>query len=1341
MSSIMKVDIQKFDGEISFNLWKVQMRAVLIQHGLWKVLQGPHVKPVGTTDEKWAEEQQKRRGKLTEEEWEELELKAVSAIQLCLAPHVLREVLDKVTAVDLWARLEELYMTKSLANKIRLKERLYTCRMAEGTPVQKHLNDFNSILVDLESLDVKIDDEDKAILLVVSLPPSYKHFKEIMLYSNTDTISFEDVKANLLSKEKFDHDIHADQGEGLVVRGRTTEKKGNGNRKKSRSKSRNPHANKTCHFCKKLGHIKANCWKLKNKNDEKGNTATADCVVESESDGDVLLATSLATTSGKGVDDNWVLDSGCTFHMCPHKDWFVTYESVDSGVVLMGNDAECKVAGIGTVQIKTHDGTIRTLSKVRHIPDMTRCLISLGTLESNGCRIVMENGVLKVAKGAMVMMKGLRQGSLYILQGATVKGVAAVATADETKLWHMRLGHMSEKGMIILGKKGCLGKTSTGKLDFCDHCVFGKQKRVSFSKASHRTQGVLDYIHSDLWGPSKVPSMGGKRYMLTFVDDFSRKVWVYFLRQKNETFSMFRKFKALVENQTGRKIKKLRTDNGLEFVESEFEEFCAANGIARHKTLVGKPQQNGVAERINRTLLEKVRCLLSTAGLWDRKALWAEAMSTACYLVNRSPHSSIEFQIPEEVWSGNPVDYSNLRVFGCPVYAHVNEGKLAPRAVKCMFLGYASESKGYRMWCPDSKKVIQSRDVTFNESEILSSGKNAAVPSTGAGTQQDTSIEVEVETTTVQGGAVEGTIREAQVTEPGAISTNQPQEEVDHSIARDRPRREIRRPARYNDDEGLIAYALSVAEEVPEGTEPSNYTEAITCPSSTNWLLAMQEEMESLQRNGTWELCNLPKGRRALTAKWIYKKKEGIPGVEDARWKARLVVRGCNQREGIDYNEVFSPVVRHTSIRLLLSIVTLFNLELEQLDVKTAFLHGELEEEIYMRQPEGFAVPDKEHMVCKLKKSLYGLKQAPRQWYKRFDTFMIDKGYIRSRYDNCVYFKQYGDGSFIYLLLYVDDMLIASKDKNLISMLKSQLSKEFEMKDLGAAKRILGMEIHRDRKGEKLYLSQERYLEKVLSKFNMRDCKAVSTPLAAHFRLSAECCPQTEEDINRMSNIPYSSAVGSLMYAMVCTRPDLSHAVSVVSRYMHNPGKDHWEAVKWILRYVKGTVGKGLVFDKNKAATSDVVGYVDSDYAGDLDKRRSISGYIFTMCGGAISWKASLQSIAALSTTEAEYIAATEGVKEATWLRGLAIELGIPQSGTVVHSDSQSAIHLTKNDAYHSKTKHISVKYHYVRDTVAAGEIMVKKVHTSENPADMLTKPLPIAKFEHCLDLVGVHSH
>ena len=243
-----------------------------------------------------------------------------------------------------------------------------------------------------------------------------------------------------------------------------------------------------------------------------------------------------------------------------------------------------------------------------------------------------------------------------------------------------------------------------------------------------------------------------------------------------------------------------------------------------------------------------------------------------------------------------------------------------------------------------------------------------------------------------------------------------------------------------------------------EEGEPKNYSEAISSEDSTKWIAAMQEEVVSLLKNETWELVKLAEGKRVISCKWIFKRKEGIPGVESTRNKARFVVRGFDQEKGIDFNEVFSPVVRHTSIHILLALVALYDLEMEQLDVKTAFLHGNLEEEIYIQQPEGFVVPGKENHVYRLKKSLYGLKQSPRQWYKRFDSFMVGS---RSSYDNCVYFQKTSDGSFIYLLLYVDDMLIAARDKSLVNKLKTQLSSEFDMKDLGPAKIILGIEINK----------------------------------------------------------------------------------------------------------------------------------------------------------------------------------------------------------------------------------------------------------------------------------------
>ena len=307
-----------------------------------------------------------------------------------------------------------------------------------------------------------------------------------------------------------------------------------------------------------------------------------------------------------------------------------------------------------------------------------------------------------------------------------------------------------------------------------------------------------------------------------------------------------------------------------------------------------------------------------------------------------------------------------------------------------------------------------------------------------------------------------------------------------------------------------------------------------------------------------------------MGCKWVFKLKRGVNDTED-RYKGRLVAKGFSQKAGIDFHEIFSPVVKIVSIRIVLALVVLLDLELQQLDVKIAFLHGDLDEEIYMEQPEGFVQHRNAKFVYRLKKSLYGLKQSPRQWYKKFDSFMLSQKYVRSEYDHCVYFTQLNNGMFIILVLYVDDMLLASKSIEEINRLKAQMARTFDMKDLGAARQILGMEIFRDRSNGKLWLSQKKYIEKILLRFGMNNVKPVSVPFASHFKLSSSLCPNSDEEKDYMSQIPYANVVGCLMYAMVCTRPDISHAVGVVSRYMENPGKEHWSAVKWVLRYLRGT--------------------------------------------------------------------------------------------------------------------------------------------------------------------------
>ncbi|CAL8139429.1 unnamed protein product [Prunus armeniaca] len=453
----------------------------------------------------------------------------------------------------------------------------------------------------------------------------------------------------------------------------------------------------------------------------------------------------------------------------------------------------------------------------------------------------------------------------------------------------------------------------------------------------------------------------------------------------------------MIETQSGRKIKTLISDNGGEYKSDSFLKVCQDEGIVRHFTIKETPQQNGVTELMNCTLLEKVWCMLSNAGLG--KAFWAKAITYASHLINRLPPAANEGKTP----------MGGMK------------SKLNPRAKKALFMGFSTGVKRYRLWCSNEKKFVVSRDVTFDEAAMT-----PIVP---------VRYDVTYTSPTIDSND-----------EYEASTQESPQQQ------------------------DFIATRRS-------NHIPSAYKEAVKSSESVEWKKSMDEEMKSLHKNETWKLVQLPKGKKAIGCKWVYM--ESLEK-DNIRFKARLIAKSYAHNEGIDYNEVFSHVVKHSSIRILLALVAQFDLELAQIDVKTAFLHGDLEKEIYMSQPEGFKVARKENWVCKLQKSLYGLKQSPRQWYKRFDRFMIGHKYIRSHYDHCVYFRKLQDGTFIYLLLYVDDMLIACKSKVEIERLKTQLSNEFEMKDLGEARKILGVEIERDRAKGKIGLCQKQYLKKVL---------------------------------------------------------------------------------------------------------------------------------------------------------------------------------------------------------------------------------------------------------------------
>ena len=371
--------------------------------------------------------------------------------------------------------------------------------------------------------------------------------------------------------------------------------------------------------------------------------------------------------------NEWLVDSGCTYHISPFKELFTDFTPVTNSFVSMADNKKCRIEGIGQVCLKFNSGTVYTLKNVKYVPSLCYNLLSCASLEAEGLEGKWGNGVMKIFKGSLCLFKADRKYNLYVCTAKPLcdVSVAHVVKENNTILWHNRLGHMSEKGMHILHKSGYLcDKDVSMPLPFCDTCVLGKQHRVSFptSMPVSVSKDVLEYLHADVWGPSSVTSHGGCSYFLSVVDDFSRKVWVFLLKHKSDVFEKFKNWMCFVENQTGKKIKTLRTDNGLEFCNSQLNDLCVTSGIRRHKTVPYTPQQNGVAERMNRTLLERVRCLLSLSGL--SKSFWGEALHTAAYLINRSPSVPLKWKCPESVFVGKPLNLSHLRVFGCSAFIH-----------------------------------------------------------------------------------------------------------------------------------------------------------------------------------------------------------------------------------------------------------------------------------------------------------------------------------------------------------------------------------------------------------------------------------------------------------------------------------------------------------------------------------------------------------------------------------------------------------------------------------------------------------------------------------------------
>ncbi|GJY87549.1 putative ribonuclease H-like domain-containing protein [Tanacetum coccineum] len=915
----------------------------------------------------------------------------------------------------------------------------------------------------------------------------------------------------------------------------------------------------------------------------------------------------------------------------------------------------------------------------------------------------------------------------------------------------------------------------------------------------------------DLCGPMRIASINGKRYVLVIVDDYSRYTWVHFLRSKDEAPEVIKTFLKRITVLLQSPVIIIRTDNGTEFKNQILKEYFDSVGISHQASSVRTPQQNGVVERRNRTLVEAARTMLifSRAPLF----LWAEAIATACYTQNRSIIHRRFNKTPYELINGRKPDISFLHVFGALCYPKNDRediGKLGAKGDIGFFIGYSADSCAYRVYNRRTKKIMETMNVTFDELSAMAfeqssskpglqsmtsgqissgldltyapstittqkptegeldllfeamyddyiGGQPSSAPRTALAAQAPQVLQTPTATTTTADTAPTPTNSSSQATDLSNTSQDvdelEIQEHVQHQTAtiadnvpnamfdentfvnpfatpstcdadspssqyvdpsnmhtfyqpyphefqwtKDHPLEQvIGEPSRpvltrnqLRSDGDMCMYALTVST-----VEPKNVKEAMTDPA---WIESMQEELLQFKRLDVWVLVPLPDNIKPLTLKWLFKNKHDEENTV-IRNKSRLVVRGYRQEEGIDFEESFALVARMEAIRIFLAYAAHKSFIVFQMDVKTAFLHGTLKEDVYVCQPEGFIDADHPSHVYKLKKALYGLKQAPRAWYDELSTFLLQNHFFKGTIDPTLFIRRFDDDILV-VQVYVDDIIFGSTHPRYTQLFSDLMKSRFEMSMMGEMTFFLA-------------------------------CDPVGTPMEIKDKLDLD------QNGSPVDATKYRSMIGALMY-LTSSRPDIVHATCLCARYQAKPTEKHLKEVKRIFRYLRGTVNTGLWYTKDSGI--ELTGFSDADYAGCKDTFKSTSGGAQFLGEKLVSWSSKKQDCTALSTAEAEYVSLSVCCAQVLWMRTQLTDYGFHFNKIPIYCDSKSAIAISCNPVQHSRTKHIAVRYHFIKEHVEMGTIELYFVKTDYQLADLFTKALPVDRFNYLVRRLGMRS-
>ena len=1307
--------IPLFDGT-NFSNWSFRIKTLLTELEILEYIQVPYNEKVKFLDED--DESTKKAKKALLQEHAKNDRKCRSQIIQRIDDNHLEYVKDSTTAHELWSSLTQAFQRTSITSQLYFRKKLLQLKFVpQKESLESHFLTFDKLIRELRGTGATVEENDSVCMLLLSMPKEFDSVVTAIETLTADKLTISFVKNRLMDEETkragCNKNYVTEPSVAFNVSYNTSKsKKG---QKKNSSSGGDSKFRFKCYSCNQVGHKKSECPLKKEGGQQSHQARTANTVVNCSRDSSPE-AFMFAAYTGHLETEFWLLDSGATEHLVTEKVRLENVKVLEKPIMIKAAKSDsimcAKEVGELCVNSCVNEKVIQIkISEVLSVPGLECNLLSVSKLEMKGFRIVFENGKGIISKNDSILAVAERNyKNLYVLN--FYAGGTYAHLTESISLWHKRLGHLNYKSIKVLSKQvdNLKFKSEKAQLQVCSTCMEGKQTKLPHKQTRIRAKRALELVHSDVMGPISPISHDNKRYIVSFIDDFTHFTATYLMETKGEAFKFFKIYEAMATAHFGNKISRFRCDNGKEFLSNEMKTYFEERGIQNELTIRYTPEQNGVAERLNRTICERARCLLLSSSL--AKTFWSEAVKTSVYLINRSPTSALGGKIPAVLWYGYAPNYLKLKIFGCVAYLRIPkeliDGKFDSRSIKCYMIGYCKN--GYLLWCPEERRMYSGKDVVFDESKFKIDDASDSwlfndISNGNKSVNTDKKIEENDNCDEKNLGKNHEIIQESE------ILLNKENEKSQLETPR-RSSRERKQPNWLKDYATVACLAESYINEVPECFDDIDKSE-----NKNQWYEAVNEEIRALNDNNTWTLCNLPIGKKLIGSKWVFKIKPGSRSESD-KFKARLVVKGCAQRKGFDYEETYTPVACLTTLRVLLNIAAQNNFHTRQMDVKNAFLHGELNEDIYMSVPVG--VKASSDLVCKLNKTLYGLKQAPREWNGTFDKFMKNNGFKNSEVDQCLYIGKFKN-DIVYLLLYVDDMLLISNSLDRLNDLKFLLENNFRMKDLGVLNQFLGIQIKKLENG--LFLSQRSYLEKLLSRFNMSDCNIVKTPMETKFE-------ENTEDELLSGEEPYRELVGCLLYVTQTTRPDLSYSVNFFSRFQSQPKQSHWKGLKRILRYIKGTLNLGIYYCKSSSPNSELlIGYADADWGGSID-RKSTSGFVFQLFGNLVSWATKKQLNVALSSTEAEYVALATGASEFLWLKSLlaCFDIYIDINNSVIFEDNQSCIHLL-HKWEHKRLKHVDIKYNFVKDFVNKKVFKVQYIPTCEQIADMFKKSLPLEKF------------